>query len=329
MTDKIPGILAPAYVLGEEEKSIDALVTRDALLDSYRMPDNKKLWGCDRYRKSRRTGAELASATARITLERGGLRAEDIDALILCCGEGLNYHAQDRFTGQLSQVLGLRSAFVTWIGGSGCTSLFSAVQVARVMVLGGVCRNALVIAVNKIASDEERFQRYGVFSDGACSFVICNEAPFDYSILAVEASSTLQSLGRPEQDLGDKYQLIYDTFAKLTRRAPFAAADSVLLGSNVFLPIQDLELSVMPLNGIATYRNNTVRYGHCAGADPIINLIDYFREGPDAEIRYAVLAATAHGHFAAMLLQPLRCGPRAEARAQSGPSATCPRSTRS
>lgn len=304
MKETTLGMLAPAYVLGEEERSIDALAAHNPSLGQHWKADNKTLWGWDRYRKSHRTAVELAGAAARITLERGSRRAQDIDALILCCGEGLNYHAQDRFTGELSRLLGLRSAFVIWAGGSGCASVFSAVQIARALVLAGACRNVLVSAVNKIEVDEERFQRYGVFSDGACSFLICNDAAVDYEILALEASSSLQSLGGAGQDLGDKYQLIYDVFERLSARARLAAAHSVLLGSNLFLPIQDLELSVMPLEGVETYRCNTPRYGHCAGADPIINLVDYFGEGSHPQIRYALLASTAHGHFAAMLLQP-------------------------
>jgi 3-oxoacyl-[acyl-carrier-protein] synthase-3 len=113
----------------------------------------------------------------------------------------------------------------------------------------------------------------------------------------------LPSLGTAGQELADKCQLIHEVFERLNARAPIAAGDCVLLGSNLFLPIQDLETSVMPLDGVATYRRNTTRYGHCAGADPVINLIDYFSEQPQPAMQHALMVATAHGHFAAMLLR--------------------------
>ena len=297
------GMLAPAYVLGEEELSVDTLANRHSLLHQYNMPDDPTLWGWERYRKTRHSRAQLASASANATVSRSGLRAADIDALIVCCGDGLNYYAQNQFISELAGALDIRRGFVTWIGGAGCASLFSAVQLARSLACNDTCTNVLVIAVDKIEEDEKRFQRFGVFSDGACSFIVRKGAAIDYAILGVEVAFSLASLTVVGQDLGQKCQLIYEVFEQLTAHAGVPLDGSAFFGSNIFLPIQELELSVMPVKGLITCRGNTARYGHCAGADPLINLIDFYQDPEHRTVSRALLTSTAHGHFGVLLLE--------------------------
>lgn len=297
------GILAPSYVLGEEELMVASLAGREAVLERYKMPDRAELWGWDRYRRTRRSRAELACDSVSTTFARGSVAARDIDALIVCCGDGLNYYAQNRFVSELAERLDLRCDFVTWIGGAGCASPFSAVRIARSLVLGDACRNVLVITVDKVDDDAARFQRYGVFSDGACSFVVRATGPVDFAVVGADVATSLASLSNGGQDLAQKCQLIQSVFKRLAGTATFAYAGSPLFGSNVFLPIQQLELSVMPVKGLVAYRRNTARYGHCSGGDPFINLVDFYSAPePDAPAT-SVLASSAYGHFGAILLE--------------------------
>jgi len=297
------GILAPRYVLGEEECKVDTLASRKAVLERYKMPDRHDLWGWDAYRKTHRNRTELAHDSARATLAQGGVAAADIDALIVCCGDGLNYYAQNRFVSELSERLDLRCDFVAWIGGAGCASPFSAVKIARALVVGGAHRNVLVITVDKVDDDDARFQRYGVFSDGACSFVARGAGEIDYAVTGVEASTSTVSLRDGGQDLAEKCRLIQAVFKRLAGAATFPFAGSAFFGSNVFLPIQQLELSVMPVKGLVAYRRNTTRYGHCSGGDPFINLVDYYAEADDNAPATSVMASSAYGHFGAILLE--------------------------
>lgn len=298
------GILAPAYVLGEEESSVDTLERRHIVLRQYSMPDNPALWGWGCFRRTRRSRAQLGCASASVTLCQSGLHASDIDALIICCGDGLNYYAQNQFVSELARGLDICRGFVTWIGGAGCASVFSAVQVARSLVCGGLSKNVLVVAVDKIEEDADRFQRFGVFSDGACSFIVRKGNAIDYAILGAEVSFSLGSLTTAGQDLGQKCQLIYEVLERLRASVDVPLDGSVFLGSNVFLPIQELEFSVIPVKGLIANRTNTARYGHCAGADPLINLVDFYQAVENRSIIRALLASTAHGHFGAIVLEP-------------------------
>lgn len=297
------GLLAPAYAVGEEEANVEDLSNRSAVLRRHNMPDDPALWGWRCFRRTRRSRAQLACESAKATLAQSGLRTAEIDALIVCCGDGLNYYEQNLFISEFARGLDLPGGFVTWIGGAGCASLFSAVQVARSLVSDGSFANVLVIAVDKIEEDAQRFQPFGVFSDGACSFIVHRGARIDYAVLGVEVSFSLASLTAAGQDLGQKCQLIFGVFERLRERAGVPMDGSAFFCSNVFLPVQELEFSVMPVSDLITWRANTARYGHCAGADPVINLIDFRQDAEHQAVSRALLTSTAHGHFGAILLE--------------------------
>jgi 3-oxoacyl-[acyl-carrier-protein] synthase III len=297
------GIFGPHYVVGELELDVELLANRKDVLSRYNMPDIKDLWGWGYYRKTQKSRIELACTTATATLEKSGLGPADIDALILCCCDGLNYHGQNQFLGELSGCLGLSYGFFTWVGGAGCASLFSAVEIAHSLVQGGAFKNALVIAVDKIDNDVERFQRFGVFSDAACSFIVSRSGAADFVILDAKVLSCPVSLRNGGEDFQDKCQLIYAMFARLERCAAPPSSARAYFGSNVFIPIQELEMSVMPVEGLRMYQKNTARYGHCYAADPVINLLDFYADHANRETRSSVMVATAHGHFGVILLE--------------------------
>lgn len=297
------GILGTRYVLGEHEEKVEALVNRGEVLRQHNMPDNAALWGWDLFRRSMRTHAALACDSAAQTLSCSGLRADEIDALVICCGDGLTYFQQNAFLAELSGELELRSEFVTWIGGTGCVSLCSAVRVATTLVESGACANVLTIAVDRCETDAARFQRFGVFSDGACSFVVRAHGHVDYALSGVAVASSLALLRSGGQDLAEKFQLIQSVFKRAGAGAAFPYAGSVLLSSNVFLPIQQLESSALPVRGLVPFRRNTMRYGHCSSADPFINLVDFFADAENHATRTAVIASSASGHFGVLLLE--------------------------
>ncbi|MBZ3928694.1 hypothetical protein [Xanthomonas citri] len=297
------GILGLGYVLGEQSLPVAEIAGRAEVMREYRMPDRQALWGWDRYRRTERSRADLASESAAGTVVRGGVAPGQIDALVVCCGDGLNYSAQNVFVSELSKRLGLDCGFVTWIGGAGCASLFSAVRVARSLVMADTFRNVLVVGVDKVDNEAARFQRYGVFSDSACSFIVRGEGPTDFTVAGVAVASSLPSLNGSGQDIAQKCMLIQSVFERLgSEKGEFPYEGSVFFGSNVFLPIQDLERSVMPIDGVVHERGNIAPYGHCADADPFINLFDFYARGDNENMARSVLGSSAHGHFGVMLL---------------------------
>lgn len=297
------GIAAPHYVVGELELEVDGIEGRKELLADYGMPDIKDLWGWQFYRKTQKRSVDMAYDTAAGTIARSGVAAGEIDALFVCCSDPLNYYAQNAFLAELSGRLGLGSNFSSWIGGAGCVSLFSAIRLAAALVGEGAVRHVLIVTVDRIANETSRFQRYGVLSDGACSLLVTDATQADYAIVGVKVMSSPASLANGGVDFQEKCQLIDAVFADLKAATDFDTTDAAVFGTNVFVPVQELELSVMPVDSLLAYQKNVLRYGHCYASDPLINLIDFYAESGNEKVSRSIMASTAHGHFGAVLLQ--------------------------
>jgi 3-oxoacyl-[acyl-carrier-protein] synthase-3 len=300
---KQTGLSGIAYVIGDVDLDVDALPNRRERLAAHDMPDMKQLWGWDRCRRSSGDALGLAAQSALRTL--ADTDPASIDALIVCSGERCNYFEQNHRIAALAQVLGLRQFQSHWLGGAGCVTLFAAVRLARSLVQTDAAQRVLVVTVDRVDDDSQRFQRFGVLSDGACSFVLHAQPQADFALLDAVVLSSSTTLSRSD-DFKAKCDLIHAALERFGGAQGFDFERvGAFFGPNVFLPIQELELSLLPIDGALAQQDNTMRYGHCYAADPMINLVDYHAAraphgGTD------LLASTAHGHFGVLALQRQR-----------------------
>lgn len=296
MPSQQTGIAHVEYVVGDVTLDVDQLPNKNEVLAANAMPDIKELWGWEHCRRSDLSSVALASDAASRSLGRG-VDPASIGALIVCCGDRLNYYEQNRFLAELAGALKLGDFRSYWLGGAGCVTLFSAIGLARAMIVADAVRNVLVVGVDKVDDDADRFQRFGVLSDAACSFVVSSGAQVDFSLVDAVTISSTRTLDRSE-DFQSKCELIHSALERFGQPQGFDY-DRVeaFFGANVFLPIQELELSLLPIDSSLAYVGNTARYGHCYAADPIINLVDFYRDAGNRGVRTTLMASTAHGHF--------------------------------
>lgn len=290
------GIAHVEYVIGEIILDVDSLPNRSEVLAANRMPDVKDVWGWEHCRRSDQRSVTLASQAASRTLAHGVDRSS-IGAVIVCCGERLNYYEQNRFLAELGGALDLGEFQSYWLGGAGCVTLFSAVGLARALLATGAVTNVLIVGIDKVADDAHRFQRFGVLSDAACSFIVGDAQRAEFTLIDAVTLSSSRTLDRSE-DFTAKCELIHSALDRFGRPQGFDF-DRVeaIFGANVFLPIQELELSLLPIDSSLAYSDNIARYGHCYAADPFINLVDFYREPGNRSARTTLMASTAHGHF--------------------------------
>lgn len=300
---KTIGIKGAAYELGEVIGVVDELANKNELLIEFEMPNISELWGWENYRKSERSLAQLATASAEKTLQAANKSAADIDTIMICSCTPLNYQQQNDILGEVYQSLGLPFVLSLWVGGAGCASLFSAVGQAKSMIENGDAKQVLVITTDKITSEHHRFQRYGVLSDGAASFIVTADEQADFSILGDMVLSSPEALYSPQKGFQQKCTLIHAVFERFTEKYADDLSDvEAVLASNVFNPIQEIELSVMPFEDANCYEDNNLRYGHCWAADPVINLVDLCNDPVHQDDKKLLLSTTAHGHFGLVAL---------------------------
>lgn len=300
----IAGISAPSYVVGEIPLPVDDLPGKQERLAEYGMPDLRELWGWDKCRKTDRSAADLACDAVAGVFVGSGVAPSQVDAIVLCCSDAGNYYDQNRFLGELAGRLGVGRVFMTWVSGAGCASLFSAVKIATAFVSAGTFTNVLVLTVDRIADDATRLQRFGVLSDGACALLVRPVADADFAIHGIAVRSCPASLVHGGQDFQSKCALIQSVFDQLQGKVAFDFdAAPRLFGSNLFLPVQELETSALPLDGLMAHQSNIARYGHCYAADPVINLVDFYADPDHVGLSHSIMASSAHGHFGMILLE--------------------------
>lgn len=282
---------------------MDELANKNELLVEFEMPDISELWGWENYRKSEKSLAQLAVASAEKTLQAANQSAANIDTLIICSCTPLNYLQQNDILGEICHSLGLPFVHSLWVGGSGCASLFSAIGQAKSMIESDDASQVLVITTDKIEFEEHRFQRYGVLSDGAASFIVTADTQTDFRILGDMVLSSSEGLHSPQKGFQQKCMLIHAVFDRFTEKYADDLSDvQAVLASNVFNPIQEIELSVMPFEDATSFENNNLRYGHCWAADPVINLVDLCNDPEHQDNKKLLLSTTAHGHFGLVAL---------------------------
>ncbi|WP_431957850.1 3-oxoacyl-ACP synthase [Nocardia lijiangensis] len=118
------------------------------------------------------TEHDLAAEAARDALDRAGLAAEELDAMLVVGGRAPRYLLASEAT-RLQQRLGADRAFVAGVGELGCVSISAAFTLAAALLRGDErCRTVLVVAA---ATAPTRFRYRApmtVLGDGAAAVLL-------------------------------------------------------------------------------------------------------------------------------------------------------------
>jgi len=183
-----------------------------------------------------------------------------------------------------------------------CTTMLSAIQLANGLVAGNVYHDVLVIASDRITDEEDRFQNFAFFSDGAASCVVSAE-PGELAIRAgafVLDVPALDSPGRVDARLGRT------NIDAITGRSQVSAREiALVLPSNLFVPIVRMNERQSGFRPDQLYLRNIAERGHCFSADPVVNLVDSrpvdgWRPGD-----HLLLTSTVPGARVSVLLEAL------------------------
>jgi alkylresorcinol/alkylpyrone synthase len=123
----------------------------------------------------------LAAQAARQALDRAGVTAQEIDALIICTCTG---YLCPGLTSYVSELLGLRSSsYLADLVGHGCGAALPNLQLARALLDSGQARRVLSICVEicsaafYVDNDPGVLISTCLFGDGAAAVVLSNDPP--------------------------------------------------------------------------------------------------------------------------------------------------------
>jgi 3-oxoacyl-[acyl-carrier-protein] synthase-3 len=300
--NRVPvSVLGTAYELGEYQADYREAHQFTEKIARYEMLDDPAAWGWGRFFRSRRGQAELAVASARRTLTMAGCTGADIDAVILCAAQfpsQVDCHA--RYCRTVLTELGLGRAFMIGVTLGQCNTMLSAVHLADRLVASQAYGNVLVIASDQVADEEERFQQFALFSDGAASCLVTSR-PGGLAIRATASAldpSALDTAGRVSGRLGRT------AMNAITQQSGVTAGQiSVVLPPNLFTPVIRMSEGQSGFRPDQLYLRNITDRGHCFSADPFVNLADHQSANLTRPGDYVLLTSSVPGSRLSMLAE--------------------------
>ena len=179
----------------------------------------------------------LASDAAARAMENAGLRATDIDAVVVSTCTG---YLCPGLSGYVVERLGLRSDIQAYdLVGQGCAAALPNMQMGRALLLGGDCRHVLSICVEVSSAAMYLDDDPGVlisaclFGDGAGAAVLSREpGPLSRSIEWADSTSLLVPQHRRALQFESRAGMLRNV---LTKEVPEVAADNALAVMNTVL----------------------------------------------------------------------------------------------
>jgi 3-oxoacyl-[acyl-carrier-protein] synthase-3 len=266
-----------AYHLGDR-RPIDEL---DFLRADPRRLELYKLAGFEAYCASELSMRELAARSARQTLERSGLRPEDIGA---CLYVAESYDRDEVVSSpevnRLLVDLGLTRAVPIHVSIANCANILAALRIARALVASGDAQHVLVMSVDKAArraSGRRMFQDMSIKSDISVSCVVSRGGTGTFDLLHV-AQHNLAGL----IDVIDSPAFATEKFKELRRAAKQArehlgltAADFTrIIINNYGREVMRMFVELCGFPKQAGWYRNLGRFAHAVAGDVLINLAD-------------------------------------------------------
>ncbi|MFI9503885.1 hypothetical protein [Nocardia sp. NPDC052566] len=296
-----------SYELGEHEVGYREAYRFAEKIARYEMLDDAEIWGWGRFFASARDRTELAVASARRTLSLTGCAGTDVDAVILCATEfpsGVDHHA--RYCRVILEALDLENAFVIGVTLGRCNTLLSAVHLADRFVASQTYDRVLVIVSDRVADEEQRFQQFALFSDGAASCLVTSQ-PGDLGIIATASALDTAALDASGRFSGRLGRTAADT---ITRRSGVRPDEvSAVLPPNVFMPIVRMSEGRSGFRPDQLYLRNIADRGHCFSADPLVNLVDRQHAHGARPGEYILLTSSVPGSRMSILAEVLDPAP--------------------
>ncbi|MEU5978859.1 3-oxoacyl-ACP synthase [Streptomyces sp. NPDC047315] len=241
---------------------------------------------------------DLAERAARAALDRAGLDAADVDALLLVQGRVPEYLLASEAT-RLQHRLGAHRAFATGVGDLGCVSVSAAFALGSALLRGDPrCRTVLVVAAARTPTRARYRPPMTLLGDGAAAVLLTVDGEGTHELVdqIVRSDGSYADLFRidyrdlPSRDWVEECadEPTYSFRLAVESRKRFAALNAELLARNglaasrvgthltqnlaagAFAFWQEaLDVEIDPV-----CRRNLAAYGHLGSVDVLINLTD-------------------------------------------------------
>ncbi|HVR11755.1 MAG TPA: 3-oxoacyl-[acyl-carrier-protein] synthase III C-terminal domain-containing protein [Thermoanaerobaculia bacterium] len=272
---------------------------------------NLKAVGVECFSASRQSPADLAASCVSRTLWKAKTDPASVDLLFYATSTFGEPSFYGRDVQALIGRLGLVNAYPIGVTLSECANVVIALALAADTLQLGRCRNALVVTTDKVLDGESRVvpPEVSVGSDCAASVLVCGEGTGPWELLATERLLIpLEGEGRAHENFAGYLKMSAQGIQKVTARTLSALGlkpddFTWLITNNYNQSVARLYASQSGFDLAKVYTANISRYGHCFGADNLINLSDCAGEHPPAAGDLVLLLASGPNMWATAVLR--------------------------
>ncbi len=321
MTDPRAGIAGVAYALPKNRRSVRELAQSGQLTSA---PEQLEAFGFSQVCVADcETPYALALEAATTLLEEQNIAPADVDAMFYCGTPSVAFAAggsaadssahiatMRRFqypATRLQYDLGLEHASTIALDQLACTTLFSAVRLARTLCAAGDARRVLCVASEFFPSDAGREAIYNCTSDAACALLV--DASGDRNRIASAVHVTKGYYWDCEAMRNEIVASYFPTARHVIddalRRAGWKASDvSLVLPHNISARSWEILLGLVGIPRERLWDRNIARVGHTLAGDNFINLRDALDAGRVSPGDRVLLFAYGYGaHWTALTLE--------------------------
>ncbi|MEG3130952.1 hypothetical protein SC171_23365 [Pantoea cypripedii] len=279
-----------------EASGFAEVIERESML---KIPD---MWGWGYYYATEDIYL-LAQQSIKQTLNEASISPDDVDLVIFCAasmpGRVSDLNAR---TAMILKLAGINRAKVVGQTLGGCATLLSSMIMAGDLVTANVFNNVMVVAIETLPTDLQRFDKFAIYSDASVSFLVSSELHGGFEIIASTYKSSIEEiLNSPGlQDPALSKASVFQTLGQAGIQIPDIKK---VFSNNTFLPVKMLRERSIGFTDDQIDISNIASFGHCFSCDSMLNYYLYQSSYPEINHEYYLLFAEADGHSASVLIK--------------------------
>jgi 3-oxoacyl-[acyl-carrier-protein] synthase III len=302
---KISGIKSVYANIGQLSNWYRTIPNIDTHIIEIGIPDEEELWGWGTFRKFALNPVDQCRNDFSRLLDELEATNTPIDSVIIC---GACKWDDDQLFGLVEELIQgrrcLLNSALEAIQGYDCVNVLKAIDLARTKIDQGD-ENILILAADCVENDQYRFRRFCLFSDFTLGLVISN----DIEACAYQLINT-HTEADPNPITGTNEITSRNLDAEVINALLLDSgikSDSVdkLFYINLYEPIVNMRGNEFGVGASSIYIESIRSNGHCFGADPIINLLNYCSSEPFKQDDLFLLAASSKTHVGGVVIKPL------------------------
>ena len=287
--------------LGEQQREVESIPGAVELFRAHKLPMNARLLGYRYFHESTTAPEHIAGKVIQRTLAATGVDPAEIDRVIFASAD-IGFMTDRLWLPRLMERHGLHGALPLTMTGQECTSLLSAIDMARSHVQEGACRRVLVVSYDCAKNEAQRVQPFGVVSDAASACLVSAVEQLEFGIRGYVHHADMRRVVAGD-DLDNRKALIHTvTNDLLSRTGVSLDAITCVFSTNFFAPLAAFNAGTLGV-GKARVRADSEQ-GHCLCVDPLLNVAKFMhsdQEGRRGDLH--LLQAHAPGFLATMLIE--------------------------